>query len=442
MFSNTQRLAWVTLLAAFALFCAIAVGGLWLTRYVLFEWTVDLQSTMKVGRGTAGLLQSNDVTERIVRDTYELSSGDSVSVDELSQSSIVFFDPFDTERVVATITLRAGSRVQLETAERPRFFGDNPYEIHLGNVEGEIELVVAAGLERNVRIEIIDDLGEVHIDQAGDYMLYASDSQLRVTTMRGVALLVNHDRTAQLVNVGQMGIVAADNILTQQDSTLNLVENPQLSPPEGNPAGIPRPWGCSNQAAPDNPEYTPLGTFGSELFQGRDTIHIRRVADFQLFPAETSCEQPLNSLDIRDYESLRVRVRMYLVDHSVPGCGQAGTECVLMIHMRYRNALDPNIIRDWRQGFYVRPSDGLGWPNRCDTCDDAHQHVRQGVWFTFESVDLIQDLTSDQRDLRPIILESIEFYASGHAYEVYIDEVSLIAVGPGGASDDGIVGIN
>ena len=428
MFNNTQRLAWMTLIVAFVVFCGIAFGFFMFTRYVLFDWTLDLQTTMNVSRGTAGLLQNNDLTERIVRDTYELSSRDQVSVDELSQASISFVDPLDNDHVVATLTMRANSRVELETAKRPRFFGDNPYEINLKNISGDLELVIASDLNRDIRFRVINTLGEIHIDQAGAYQFSAQDDGLRVTTTRGVALIVAQDRTAQLVHAGQVGQLTTEAMTTSSLPSVNFVANADLIPPEGNPEGVPRPWGCTNQAAPDNPEYTPLGDVRSTIFQGRDTIYIRRVADFQLLPAETACEQLLGGLDIREYDSLRIQVRAYLVDHSVPGCGQAGTECALMVHLRYRNELDAAIVRDWRQGFYVRSNEGLNWPNRCDTCTAAHLHVRPNVWYTFESVDLIQDLTADQSDLRPVVLESIEFYASGHAYEVYVDEISLIGI--------------
>ncbi|PJF41847.1 MAG: hypothetical protein CUN55_11220 [Phototrophicales bacterium] len=431
MLNNPHRLAWLTLLTSFALFIVVCVGLFSFGRYVLFEWPINMETTLYVSRGTAGVLRSNDLGERSVRDLSQIDNGDRLSTDELAQSVIVFADPFNPEIVVATVQLRANSEVKLNSAHRPRFFGDAPYRIHLSNLQGTLEIFVAGDLDRDVMLEVNAAGGDIRISTSGLYNITAQLNQLLISTERGQALVITKNG-GQLVNAGQEARISPQEHVVNPMATVNLVQNSELAPPPSG-AVMPLGWGCGAEAEPGNDSPVTLGTYGPEHFQGRDTFHIRRISDVQLFPARSFCKQFFTGtpgqqgLDVSEYDSLRIRVRMYLVQHTLPGCGQLATECVLMVHLRYRNAADPSLVRDYYQGFYASPADGLGWPRKCDSCANDHLHVNAGVWYTFESTDLVQDLPADLRDLRPIILEFIEFYASGHGYEVYVDEVSLLA---------------
>lgn len=426
---SAQRLAWLTLIGAFVGFIGVCAGLMFFGRYVLFDWTINLQTEMIVSRGAAGVLRANDVGERNVREQYPLEPGDRVSVDELAQSTISFTDPFDESVVVATLTMYGGSDVHIQSVTRPRFFGDAAYRINLTELRGTVDLVVAGGLERDVQIDLHGERGEVRVEQPGTYRIVSTVNIIRLITERGQALLVGTDRNGQIVNAGQEGELTVEVLEIEESTTVNLIANGELAPAPDN--GIPPSWGCYSERAQGVDEPTPLGTYQATRFQGRDTLRIVRYAEpgeADLLNVETGCEhQSFRNIDVRDYESLVIRVRMFLVEHSVPGCGEQATECVLMVHLTYRNLLDETITRDLHQGFYIRPSDGLGWPEKCGTCPNAHQHVNRGVWYTFESEDLIQGLTASETELRPVVLESIEFYASGHEYEVYVDEVSIIA---------------
>lgn len=433
MLKNPHRLAWLTLLFSFVMFIVVCLAAVSLGRYVLFEWPIDMDATLYVSRGTSGVLRSNDVGERNVRDQSAIDVGDRLSTDELAQSSLVFADPYDPDIVVATVQLRANSEVEVVNAHRPRFFGDSPYRIVLEDLQGTLEIVVSSGLERDIQLEVKTAGGEVRIETPGVYDITAQLNQLLVVTEYGQALVITPAEGGRFVNAGQEARISPQSEIIRDRVAVNLVQNSSLVPPRGSRATIPVGWGCNAEAEPGNDTPITLGTLGPSEFQGRDTFHIRRIADVQLFPARTYCRQYFSGtdgqrgLDVSQYDSLRIQVRMYLVQHTLPGCGQLATECVLMVHLRYRNEADPIAERDYYQGFYISPADGLGWPRKCDSCANEHLHVNKGVWYTFESTDLVQDLPADLRNLRPIALDFIEFYASGHGYEVYVDEVSLVA---------------
>jgi hypothetical protein len=98
-----------------------------------------------------------------------------------------------------------------------------------------------------------------------------------------------------------------------------------------------------------------------------------------------------------------------------------GSECPLMIRIKYED--QDGEEREWIHGFYsayTMPE----WPLTCPSCRQDHDRVRSGVWHTFESGNLA-DILPDEVKMHT--LKEMRFYASGHAYDVFIDEVSLLA---------------
>ena len=79
--------------------------------------------------------------------------------------------------------------------------------------------------------------------------------------------------------------------------------------------------------------------------------------------------------------------------------------------------------REWVHGFYTTHDPGLEWPLRCDTCPIEHERVAPGRWYTYESGNLMVLLPETQR---PESIVSFRFYASGHAFSVYVAELSLL----------------
>ncbi|NDJ84402.1 MAG: hypothetical protein GYB66_00815 [Chloroflexi bacterium] len=429
MFAKPHRVAWLTLVAAFVIFCIVAVGMVQLVQYVLFDWTTNLETTVHVARGTLVVRSAADPNEHAVSLWRQIDPGDRIRTDELSQGHLTFRDPINSEVVVATVQLIAGSEVSIKQSSRPRFLGDGPFSIRLEDLIGEVEITISPKLERDVRVELRTNDQKVLLNEAGLYRLRGETESLRVTVHRGSALLINQVSQNKLVEAGETGTSGRSVApYVVEVNTANLVTNSYFLPAGDDQ--LPTGWGCSDDPDPvldpetGNPVPQPAGEFAATFFQGRHTVHIKRDADRTLDHSETLCTQIVNH-DVSQYDSLRVRATMYLESHSLPGCGERASECVMMLRVRYID--QQGVRRTWLHGFYVHYDENLGWPLRCDTCDQNHEHVNPGTWFVFTSEDLIQDLPPDLQARRPVEIVDVQFDASGHKYEAYIGELSVLA---------------
>jgi hypothetical protein len=186
---------------------------------------------------------------------------------------------------------------------------------------------------------------------------------------------------------------------------------------------MPIGWVCQN--APSN--RFPRGSYRAAVSpDGRESLRlVRENADNNAF---TACKQTFSGdrligVDVSDYDYLAAQATVYIANESVSLCGEKGSECSLMIRLGYTHS-EGQVIQDQPlHGVYTRLDPAFDWyPRRCASCDQDHILVRQGAWYTFDSGNLMQLLR-----VPPESILNIEFRAEGHNYDVYIDEVSLVA---------------
>jgi len=147
---DPQRLAWGVLLLSFALFCVlVVVVGVGVNLF-LFQSQVAMQSALTVGRGSAGITNPSDSSERNERGEASLSVGSSVTVDPVSQATMSFTNA-RTGQFVAAITIKSNSGVMLRSAAQPRFdWSTSTYLINLPNARGEFDVLIAENLDHDI----------------------------------------------------------------------------------------------------------------------------------------------------------------------------------------------------------------------------------------------------------------------------------------------------
>ncbi len=459
-----QRVAWATLLTAFVTFCLLMAGIAWAINWVLFDSTIDLRTTVKVSRGTIGYTAPND-TERVVRDRYPVQTGDTLRTDELSQGYITIDDPLNDDQVLATIQMFGGSSVILERASRPRFgLGDNPYSVLLTDAFGKLDVMVSSRFEREFRLEIRGSNYSIRLDHEGYYTLQFGIDGVNVTVQRGQAVVINKDNEAKLIEATEpveKWAFRRNEAPRVAAILINLLDNPYFL--RGAPDGddVLDVWGCledrSGETRSNDSTITdPPGVHERVFFQDRFTLHLRRTGSEPVYPHYSGCKQPADRfvvasdssnivtittvnqntdpptqidiayVDVSKYQHLYIRASVYIASQSLSGCGAAGTECAIMIKMPFKNAgnVQANTESAWIQGFYTYYDEGVGQV-QCLGCQN-HEHINQNSWYTFESSDFM--LATE--DLRPALIREIEVYASGHLYNSYISELSIIAEVP------------
>jgi hypothetical protein len=420
---NPERMAWGVMLISFGIFCLICALLTVGVNYFLFESTVNMQVILTVGRGTA-LFTEAGVPNQAVLERLEVLNGTNITIPSASQSTIFFEDQQQNKRLIASVTLYSDSVLNLIDAQRPRFdWSNGQYSIDLGNFNGTLDVFVAQGLDRDFRMTLrTQNNVQIYLAGSGHYILYATDSLVRVINRDGNAVLVSprQPQDGQSIPANQQGIIYNDSAITLAPAYVDLLQNSSFTQSRGTP-NIPAVWECSSAA--DQP---PQGFFRNELVDERLVLRLIR-ADNASSHGQTGCSQGFEpastGVDVRQYDQLLLRANFQVNSQSLSVCGIEGSECPLMVRMDY---VDINgTPNNWFHGFYafIDPSDDDS-PLRCASCAQEHERVNMGMWYTYASDNLFTGFPLTERPARIL---SIQFYASGHEYDINIGEIALLA---------------
>lgn len=439
MRANPQRMAWATVWGGFVVFCLLCIGIIVFTRWLLFESPTELNATLHVGSGTVGLAKLSQADEKVVRSQAQVGTQDMLTTDNLSQGYLSFDDPYSGD-TLATVMLRSDSVMSMQKATRPRFsLSENPYSIWLAGVNGRLEVSVSSSLKREIRLDIEGPMGKVRIGESGRYLIDSTPTSFQISALSGSAtLLTRNGSRTQHIAASFQGKLDASGTFQVEPGPVELLPNSTFervgpTPGELNPNGTvdqidtadwPIEWSCYTLSdAPTDPE----GEFRFTTSGGSPVIHITRPHEPEPSHGQTGCIQYLagpDGLNVLKYNSLRLRATMQVNYQQLSACGDKGSECPVMLHMTYWD-INSN-WREWYHGFYAEFTPNLG-STRCDSCLEEHVRINKGGWYVYESGNLLTDLP---QDIRPGSIISVEFYVSGHGYDVMLNEVSLLASGP------------
>jgi len=422
---DAGRTAWGVLLIAFAVFCIVCVITGIGVNYFLFQSTVSMQTLVRVGRGTVTWTDATLITQA-TRSQIELFNSAVVSTDPVSQATMFIYDQ---DRMIATLTLKNDTTADVKQVTRPRFdWSSQRYTIELENVRGEFDVHIPRALTRDLWITFTTPSGAfARMIKSGDYTVRVTDTQLQVITDDGEALVSMSENPNYAVPPGQRGTLQlTDGIYSIQPARLNLLGSRAFEPETivevalGEPPRE-RTWGCANQ---QNSE--PSGFFALTQIDGFSALRLGRGGGAESH-GETTCTQYLTGAsgqqgrDVSAYSYLALRADFKIIGHSLSSCGAEGSECPLMLRMEYV-PLNGG-VETWIHGFYSRVIPGIDSPMSCDSCRLDHEIVNEGAWYAYDSGNLIALFPPDQR---PRSILNFRFYASGHEYDVYVSEVSLL----------------
>ncbi len=425
MRENTEQLAWRILLLFFGIFCLICVLSLWGAYWFFFVSTVPLNVQLQVARGTVSLISPGSAEPIAVTNPHYLDEGGEVATDATSQALLLFSDPY-TGRTVATMTLFNDTIATVVRARRPRFdFSSGRFTVTVETEQGHIGVRLPSGNPRATEFELESRHGRSTLRRPGDYIAQVLQSGMNVTVIGGEAA-ISTDGTPVTISDGQRATVTeGHDDVTLSRSETSIVTNPQFEehPPDAPSEAV--GWECYDRYdAPDDPR----SSWAREVVDGRAVFHLWREGE-NLNHAEVGCTQDLGEenvgIDVSGYGSLEMRATMMISGHSLSTCGILGSECPIMVVMYYRDMIGAD--RWWIHGFYSYYDPMFSsWPFRCSTCSLEHERINPNVWYTFESGNLINLIPAEQR---PRFILRVKFYASGHAYDVMLDEFSVL-VGP------------
>lgn len=125
--------------------------------------------------------------------------------------------------------------------------------------------------------------------------------------------------------------------------------------------------------------------------------------------------QPLAFSELDEFDSVVLSADVKIISHSLSGGGTLGSEYPVVFLVRYVSAKNEPI--EVGRAFYTQNDDG----NRTATNVLQGTQIKPGVWADTFHFDLKQAYPA------PYKLVSIQVYASGHDYDAYIANLSIVA---------------
>lgn len=422
MRQNYERLAWVVLLLSFTICLSLAVAvPLAIQNYIRYAYagetaTLDVQEPGNLLVLCPGDVRSLGVVGRS-DNLCEGREGIKITAGPNDRGLLTLRPRAATTDTLATVQLYSNTTLQLQRARAPRFgISPEPHHLVLDMDSGRVRVFVPPRAPRTVLLQVFTPQAIVQTTD-GNVSIEVNNLESQVTVNNGQAIVVARaNNSATQLDAEQRAVVPTGSGLTGKvPAERNLIADSGFREPLG------QVWKTYNKDP--QIETEPLGIISPVLVEGIQALDISRAGIGHL---ETGITQELNK-DIRDFESLQLRMVLRLLQQNVPVCGQYGTECPTMVRVDYVD--EGGGARSWQQGFYFLPDNNpdpnLRNQDFCVICPFRNPHIRvtNGVWYPFESPNLIPLLR--QASPAPAILKSISIYASGHTYQSQVSEIEL-----------------
>jgi hypothetical protein len=407
--------AWRILVAAFSVFILLCLGAAYLTYWFIFQSSVPMSISLTTARGTVRVIDSTTQTEIAVTDRRDdLEAGTTFRTDATSQAIVTIRESGSTTPIFS-VTLLPNSQLSVVDARGPRFPANRqPFTAQIQSSAGASELLVIPPPQHEAALTFISPQARISAQNQAGFTVDTSDRATAVEVRQGPVTIVKRATNARLIldSTERAVVDGTDSPAAASQARVNLIENADLTP------RYQLSWELNSAGAP-------AGEIENTVFSGRTAILIDRGSEtwpgLTLGHGETGLVQEINR-SVAGHSSLELRATFYVDEQSLSACGTEGSECPLMVRIQYEDI--QGVPREFIQGFYAFRNPALDYPLRCATCTSDHEQVNLDSWYTFRSGNLLTRLPAEQK---PEIIVQVWFYASGHAYRVYVAELSLLA---------------
>ncbi len=403
---NPERLAWTVLLIALFMCIGLAVSVPLAVGSIVNDSSDTAIMTLDVQQGTA-LVSRPDSADPIGVTTSlaNVPEGASIRADENVQALLTIRSTTDNS-ILETVQIYGSTDLGIARARIPRFqMSTRPHLIDLVTNIGRVRVTVAGGSDRPIEATLTTPQAHSTL-QEGSYSFEVSNDETQVTVRDGLAQVtaqgVTQDlgpqqRTVVKLNGPPSGVLSPER---------NLVVNGNFRLP------LDGTWDVYNDLQNEREQ---TGTVTIQTVGGQRSAVFERQGAYH---AETGIRQTINR-NVRDFASLRLHFVVRVFDQDVPVCGQAGSECPMMMKLDYKD--QDGTDRTFLQGFYMRqdPSGANPTYNTTSGRRNEHRRIPPNLPYTYDSDNLMETL-------KPAQITAITFYASGHSYHSSVAEIELL----------------
>ncbi|MEO8082422.1 MAG: hypothetical protein ABI780_01230 [Ardenticatenales bacterium] len=430
-----QVVGWSILLAAFAVFVALAIGGPWAAWRWAHLATRRAQADVRVTSGGLDRCVRSDCLPSMREDetwsapenaTLELAGGG---------SSAAFFSFADG----STAQLERFGHLRLVRLRRPLFsWGERRPTIALALDPvpgGTVRLRAGSRFydgppDRAPAYWIDTPLGRVTLAPETHVMLRLDPDALRISVEMGEATV-----TTSTVAPAGAAAAAPTTLIVRRGEQTTLRHGEPPTPATDRPenvladADFARPPDAADgwTVMPVAADVIAPPKLSHELtMDGRTAMHFLRSGS-EKTPADLVLAHEFRDFDLTDSTWLSVAATVRIDRQSLPGGGDRAEEFPLIVTVIIVDS-DGNEQR-WFTGFYSLTPDPTGDEFAgARVVEDRDVKVSQGAWTDFDSGNLL-DATNRRGfahlSSMPVQLKRIEIKASGHDFDAWLDQVEV-----------------
>ena len=393
-----ERVAWLVILGAFAMFLILCASVPLGVRYYLRHATTSQPAKLEVIGGTIRVREPGSAAPIAVTQARSLLEGTSIETDENSRGILTFADG-------STTILFPGTQITLREMRAAAFpWGIEPVSIAIDQSRGRLRIGVAAQIATGNEVIAPREFQVVtpHLNAQlaeGSYAIEVSDAS-QVAVRDGKAQVRAQEQSVTLSR-GQRTVARRDEPpLPPVPAAQDIIVNGDFKDP------LARGWSIVREAS--NPGLA-NGVVTPMALGDRPVVHIVRTNSNQV-SAITGIVQQINR-EVSDYRSLRLTADIRLHFASLSGGGMLSSEYPMILRVKYRDVYGSEA--EFVHGFYYQ--------NTTNNPTLNGEQVPLDVWIPFESGNLFE-----VADPRPFFITSVQLYASGWDYDAYVTGVRLI----------------
>ncbi len=395
---NPERLAWMILAIAFAVFCFLAAGiPLGIRWYVINATQVHKMSLAAI-RGTVQVQEPEaEVPIAVTGTKDDVPEGSTITTDATSQAFVEFFED-------STLHLYNKTQVIIHKTQSPRFgLSSEPNTITLEVTGGRARIGVAPSMASPLNFRVQTPHAAVELEEDGSYSVEVSSEEFQLTVRDGRAKVMAMGKAVELGPGERTTVEIGREPLGPLPAERDLIVNGDFKEP------LTVGWrDYHSQVDPDEVS----GKAEILVVGDRQAVRFWRMGKAANH-GETGIIQVIDK-DVRDFTSLELYISVRLLDQSLAGGGTLSSEFPIIVRLDYK---DPNGNDNfWTHGFYFKdPIEN--WP-----IIDGEK-IPRFVWYPYESPNLMEQLG----DVKPAHITSIRIYASGWDYQSMASQVQLLA---------------
>lgn len=411
--------AWRVLLGSFFCF-AIIVSGLG----VGFN-TYRTNATKPRGGAVRSIVTGNQAQVRSRQQSFwhdlaeggAVNEGDTVRTGDDTRMRIALFDNTEVE-------LSANTVVAFEKLRASQYIDKNA-QISLRQDNGRVIVSESSETEFNrVQVDVRTRGATVEARQAGTrFRVLVLPSQQEDPGRVDVSVLDGADVTVQAVGQrvtvanGQQTVVAIGTSPSPPTvKQRELVENGNFRLGGNVRTQLPTHWQREEDDGHDGAGVRATEEIVPETIRGQpvNALHITRTGgnvDSDLL----GIKQTLTFGELDEYDSVVLSADVKVVSHSLSAGGAYGSEYPLIFLIRYVDTKNDPV--EVARAFYVQNDDG----NRTANSTVQGTQIKANTWTDSFRWDLKQAYPV------PYKLVSIQVYASGHDYDAYVADISIVA---------------